>query len=52
MTTCMCYLHRRCWKALELCHWYMQNSNNFYFFHVHGDKEVFHLAWRKLKQPS
>jgi hypothetical protein len=42
---------RRCWKALELCHWYMQNSNNFYFFHVHGDKEVFHLAWRKLEQP-
>jgi hypothetical protein len=29
----------------------MQNSNNFYFFHVHGDKEVFHLAWRKLEQP-
>jgi hypothetical protein len=38
----------RCWRALELCHWYMQNSNNFYFRHVHGDKEVFHLAWRKL----
>jgi hypothetical protein len=41
----------RCWKALELCHWYMQNSNNFYFHHVHGDKEVFHLAWRKLEIP-
>ena len=26
----------------------MQNSNNFYVRHVHGDKEVFHLAWRKL----
>lgn len=41
----------RCWKALELCHWYMQNSNNFFFNHVHGDKEVFHLAWRKLEMP-
>jgi hypothetical protein len=38
----------RCWPALELCHWYMQNSNNFFFRHVHGDKEVFHLAWRRL----
>jgi hypothetical protein len=38
----------RCWPALELCHWYMRNSNNFFFNHVHGDKEVFHLAWRKL----
>jgi hypothetical protein len=41
----------RCWKALELCHWYMQNSNNFFFHHVHGDKEIFHLAWRKLEMP-
>src|SRR5210317_279550 len=41
----------RCWKALELCNWYMENSNNFYFFHVHGDKEVFHMAWRKLDMP-
>ena len=38
----------RCWKALELGHWYMQNSNNFFFHHVYGDKEVFHLSWRKL----
>ena len=41
----------RCWRALALCNWYMQNSNNFFFYHVHGDKEVFHLAWRKLDQP-
>jgi len=38
----------RVWPCLVLCHWYMQNSNNFYFHHVHGDKEVFHLAWRRL----
>lgn len=41
----------RCWRALELCHWYMQNSNNFFFYHVHGDKEIFHLAWRRLEMP-
>lgn len=41
----------KCWKALELMHWYMQNSNNFFFHHVHGDKEIFHLAWRKLDMP-
>ena len=41
----------RCWRALELCHWYMQNSNNFFFHHVHGDKEIFHMAWRKLDMP-
>jgi hypothetical protein len=40
----------RCWAALELCHWYMQNSANFYFQYVQGDKEVFHLAWRRLGQ--
>src|SRR5262249_52960802 len=38
---------RRCWPALVLMHWYMQNAE-FYFDQVHGDKEVFHLAWRKL----
>lgn len=41
---------RQCWQCLMLVHWFMQNSNNFYFNHVHGDKEVFHLAWRKLNQ--
>lgn len=41
---------KRCWRCLTLCHWYMQNSNNFYFNYVHGDKEIFHLAWRKLDQ--
>lgn len=41
----------RCWRALALCHAYMQHSHDFFFHHVHGDKEVFHLAWRKLEQP-
>ena len=41
----------RHWDCLMLCHWYMQHSNDFWFRHVHGDKEIFHLAWRKLQRP-
>ena len=40
----------RCWKALSLAMWYNENSD-FYYQHVHGDKETFHLAFRKLSQP-
>ncbi len=38
-----------CWRALQLtlhlCAW-----SDFFFKHFHGDKEAFHLAWRKLNQ--
>jgi hypothetical protein len=37
----------RCWKALQLCMWYNEHSD-FYYQYVHGDKETFHLAFRKL----
>jgi hypothetical protein len=40
----------RCWKALRLCMWYNEHSDLFYH-HVHGDKETFHMAFRKLGQP-
>jgi ADP-heptose:LPS heptosyltransferase len=40
----------RCWKALCLALWFNENSD-FYYRHVHGDKETFHLAFRRLKQP-
>jgi hypothetical protein len=40
----------RCWKALRLALWFNENSD-FYYQYVHGDKETFHLAFRKLKQP-
>jgi hypothetical protein len=36
-----------CWKALSLAHWYNQHSD-FYYQHIHGDKDTFHLAFRKL----
>ena len=30
--------------------WYNENSD-FFYQHVYGDKETFHLAFRKLNQP-
>lgn len=39
----------RCWKALQLSMWFNENSDCFYQF-LHGDKETFHLAFRKLKK--
>jgi len=40
---------KRCWKALNLCMWFNENSD-FYYRHIHGDKETFHLAFRKVKK--
>jgi hypothetical protein len=40
----------RCWSALELCVWYNEHSD-FFYSHVYGDKETFHLAFRKLDLP-
>ena len=40
---------RRCWAALCLAMWFNENSD-FYYQHLHGDKETFHLAFRKLKK--
>lgn len=39
---------QRCWKALSLCVWFNENSD-FYYQLLHGDKETFHLAFRKLR---
>ena len=41
---------QRCWAALCLTLWFNENSD-FYYQYLHGDKETFHLAFRKLKQP-
>ncbi len=38
---------RRCDSELRLGLWYAEHSD-FTFQHVYGDKECFHLAWRKL----
>ena len=40
---------RRCWHALRVT-MHLNEWSDFYYGHVHGDKETFHLAWRKLEQ--
>ncbi len=40
----------RCDRELRLALWYAEHSD-FTFQHVYGDKECFHLAWRKLNTP-
>ncbi len=40
---------KRCWRALSLTNWFNQNSD-FYYRYIHGDKETFHLAFRKLRK--
>ncbi|MHB8522858.1 MAG: glycosyltransferase family 9 protein [Limisphaerales bacterium] len=39
----------RCWPALRLCLWFNEQSD-FYYRYLHGDKETFHLAFRKLNK--
>jgi ADP-heptose:LPS heptosyltransferase len=40
----------RRWRALRLSLWFNEQSD-FYYQYLHGDKETFHLAFRKLRQP-
>jgi hypothetical protein len=40
----------RCWQALNLALHYNDYSD-FYYQHIHGDKETFHLGFRRLDQP-
>jgi hypothetical protein len=37
----------RCWSELRMALWYAEHSD-FVFRVVYGDKECFHLGWRKL----
>ncbi len=39
----------KCWQALSLAMWYNENSD-FFYQHIHGDKESYHIAFLKLKQ--
>jgi len=39
----------RCWGPLRLAGWFNENAD-FYYQYLYGDKETFHLAFRKLKQ--
>lgn len=40
---------QRCWRPLVLTMWYNEHAD-FYYRHIHGDKETFHMAFRKLRQ--
>ena len=39
---------RVCWAAMTLAMWYNEQSD-FFYQHFHGDKETFHMAFRRLK---
>lgn len=41
---------KRCWRPLRLTKWFNEHSD-FWYRYMHGDKETFHLAWRKLQMP-
>jgi ADP-heptose:LPS heptosyltransferase len=41
---------RACWRALVLALWYNEHPE-FYYQHVYGDKDTFHMAFRKLGLP-
>lgn len=41
---------RRSWKAINLA-MHLNENSDFYYQHIHGDKETFHMAWRMLEQP-
>ncbi len=38
-----------CWKALNIA-MHLNEWSDYYYRHIHGDKETFHLAWRKIGQ--
>lgn len=40
---------RRCWRELMLAKWLADHSD-YVFGTVYGDKECFHLAWRRLER--
>ena len=40
---------RRCWRALNVA-MHLNEYSDWWYRLVHGDKETFHLAWRKIGQ--
>ena len=41
---------RRCWRALQLTMFFNKHSSFFYRWLL-GDKDTFHMAWRRVGQP-
>ena len=40
---------RRCWRGLCLTMWFNEHSD-FYYRYLYGDKEMFHMAFRKMRK--
>lgn len=40
---------RRCWKALNVA-MHINEYSDFYYDYIHGDKDTFRMAWRKIGQ--
>lgn len=40
---------QKCWRALQLT-MHINEHSDFYYQHIHGDKDTFHMAWRRLEQ--
>jgi len=41
---------QKCWRPHSLTMWYNEHSY-FYYTHIHGDKDTYHMAFRKLDAP-
>jgi hypothetical protein len=41
---------RRHWDCLALCNWYAQHGRSFFFHYQLGDKDIPHMAFRKLRR--
>ena len=41
---------QRCWKPINLCHWYSEHAE-FFYNHVNGDKDTYRVAWHRLGAP-
>ncbi|HEV8325050.1 MAG TPA: hypothetical protein VG389_25775 [Myxococcota bacterium] len=46
----ICVDKERCWRAMSLALW-MNEHSDFWYRHIYGDKDTFHLAFRKLGSP-
>lgn len=40
----------RCWRALNIA-MHLNEHSDWWYRLIHGDKDTFHLAWRKIGQP-
>jgi hypothetical protein len=43
----LCVDKQRCWRELRLALW-MNEHADFWYRYLYGDKDTFHIAWRKL----